>query len=169
MHWFDWMTLAIVVVVAIVQTIRGMRAGGMGLPIFEMAGLILAAVAAVQFSGPLAQMLHWHKHLIMLIIFVVLGIGAFFLGRLLFNLTQWSFQSLDGFFSCVAGIAAGWTIANMVLRVLIESQGGMTGSIGSLMDNAIIAREILQFRGWNWLTGLLFKAKLGPEFNPDIN
>ena len=40
------MTLALMALVTVVQTVRGVRAGGMGLPFFEAAGVIVAAVAA---------------------------------------------------------------------------------------------------------------------------
>ena len=58
MLWFDWMTLGIVVGVTIVQIVRGTKAGGMGLPLFEGAGLVLAAVIATRLTSPLAQALN---------------------------------------------------------------------------------------------------------------
>ena len=167
MQWFDWMVLAIVLVVAVVETIRGLKSGGMGLPLFDAAGLVASAVAATHLSGRIAQMLHWEKHVVMILIFVVLGICSFLVGYWLFTMTSWSFQSLDGFFSFLFGVAGGWAIAHMVLRILIESQG-VTGPIASAMGNAVIAREIFEFRGWNWVMRLLFRVKLGPEVNPDV-
>ncbi|OYD14778.1 hypothetical protein CH330_07660 [candidate division WOR-3 bacterium JGI_Cruoil_03_51_56] len=167
MQWFDWMTLTIVLGITIIQTIRGTKAGGMGLSMFDAAGLIVAAVAATHLSDGFAQALHMQKYVAMIIIFALLGIGAFILGRWLFGITGWSFQSMDGFFSFVFGVVAGWTIAHMVLRIIIESQGA-TGPVGSAIDNAIIAREIYQFRGWNSIMRLLFRAKLGPSINPDV-
>ena len=160
MQWFDWMTLGIIVAAAVVQTIRGNKAGGMGLPLFEAAGLVVAAVAATNLSGGVAQMLSMQKSTVMIIMFGVLGVGAFILGRWLFSMTGWSFQSLDGFFSFVFGVVMGWAIAHMVLRILLESQGA-TGPVGSAMAGAPVAREIFEFRTWNWLMRLLFKAKMG--------
>ena len=46
MHWFDWMALGIVVVVAILETVRANKSGGMGLALFDAAGVVVAAVAA---------------------------------------------------------------------------------------------------------------------------
>ncbi len=168
MYWFDWMALAIVVVVTVVQTIRAMKAGGMGQALFDGAGLVIAAVATNTFTKPLALATGLENWIVMLVLFVLLGAGAIILGRYLFNLTQWSFQSLDGLFSAIGGIVAGWTIAHMVLRIVIASQGGMGGEVGALIGNAIIAREVFYFKTWNALLNLLFKAKLGPEFNPDV-
>jgi fructose-1,6-bisphosphatase/inositol monophosphatase family enzyme len=65
-------------------------------------------------------------------------------------------------------VAAGWVIAHMVLRIIIMSQGEH-GAVAEAMVNAPIAREVYQFRTWNALMQLLFKAKLGPDFNPDVN
>jgi len=167
MQWFDWMSLAVVVGVAIVQTIRGTKAGGMGLPMFEAAGLVLAAVVATNLSGGVGQALHMQKSVVMIVLFLVLGVGAFVLGRWLFSVTDLSFESLDGLFSFLFGVAAGWTIAHMLLRIIVESQG-VTGPVGSAMANAPVAREIFEFRAWNWLVRLLFRAKLSPDIDPDV-
>ena len=160
MQWFDWMTLAIIVVVAIVEAVRGSKSGGFGLPLFDAAGVILAAVAATNLSSPVAQALSMQKSLVMLIMFALFTVGAFIVGYWLFGLTGWSFQSLDGLLGFLFGAATGWAVAHMVLRLLLESQG-YTGPVGSAMPNAIIAREIFEFRGWNWVMNLLFKAKFG--------
>jgi uncharacterized membrane protein required for colicin V production len=167
MHWFDWLVLAVVVVVAIVQTVRGTKAGGMGLPMFEAAGLVVAAVAAGKFAGPLAEATHLSKAMVLTVTFVLLAALAFVAGRWLFGLTGWSFQSMDGFFSFVFGVVAGWTFGYMILRIIIESQG-YNGEVATLMVNSPVAREIFSFRTWNALLRLLFKAKLGPDFNPDV-
>lgn len=167
MLWFDWMVLAIVAGAAVIQAIRAGKAGGMGLPLFEAAGVIVAAAGATGLSGPLAEVLHMQKATAMIVLFVVFTVLAFVVGRSLFSLTNWSFQSMDGFFGFLWGVALGWVIAHMVLRILIESQG-TNGPVAANMDTAIIAREVFQFRTWNSLMQLLFKAKLGPDFNPDV-
>ena len=35
MNWYDWVTLVIMTAVTIIQTVRGIRAGGVGLPLFR--------------------------------------------------------------------------------------------------------------------------------------
>jgi hypothetical protein len=159
-QWTDWMTLAIVVIVAVVEILRGSRAGGMGLALFDSGGIALAAVAATNLSGPVARLLSLQKSLVMLGVFVLLVVGALILGRWLFSVTGWSFQSLDWLLSFLFGLASGWAVAHMVLRILLESQG-YTGPVGSLMASAPVAREVFEFHGWNWLVNLLFKARLG--------
>ncbi len=167
MLWYDWMSLGIVVGVAIIQTIRGVKAGGMGLPMFEAAGLVVAAVSATKLSGPLGESLHVRTATVMIALFAVFGLLALVLGRWLFSVTGASFQSLDGFFSFVFGIVAGWIIAHMVLRIIIGSQG-TNGALASVAATSPIVREVYLFHTWNKLIGLLLRAKLGPEFNPDI-
>jgi uncharacterized membrane protein YhhN len=167
MHWYDWMTLGILVVVTITQTVRGSKAGGMGLPLFEAGGLIVAAVAATAFAGPLASMAHMRGGVTLMVLFTGMGVLAIILARWLFTITGLSFQSLDGFFSFIFGLVAAWTIAHMVLRIVMESQG-VNGEIATQIANAPVAREIFQFRTWNRIMGLLFNAKLGPEINPDV-
>jgi hypothetical protein len=166
MFWFDWMTLGIVLAVAINQTVRGVKAGGMGLPLFEACGLVVAAVASTNLSGGISQAVHMQKSVIMIVLFLLLSIGAFVGARWLFTVTEWSFESLDGFLSFVFGLVAGWTIAHMVLRIIIEFQGSAS-PVAAMMPDAQVAREVFQFRGWNWLMRLLFRARLMPEFNPD--
>jgi hypothetical protein len=166
MHWYDWMTLLIVVAGTIIQTVRGSRAGGMGLPLFEAAGVVVAAVGATAFTHGLAGLIHVSESVVLLVLFLALSILAFIVARWLFTLTALSFQSLDGFFSFLFGLVLAWTVAHMVLRIIIMSQGG-NGEIAAQMANSPVAREVYEFRTWNALMRLLFKARLAPEFNPD--
>jgi len=167
MQLYDWMSLGIVVGVAIIQTVRGVKAGGLGLPMFEAAGLIVAAVGATKLAGPLGASLHVRAGTVMIVLFLVFGVLAFVLGRWLFSVTGTSFQSLDGFFSFVFGLVAGWTVAYMVLRIIIESQGA-NGALASVAATSPVVREVYLFHTWNKIMAVLFRAKLGPEFNPDV-
>jgi hypothetical protein len=166
MHWYDWMTLAIVVGGTIIQTVRGSKAGGMGLPLFEAGGVIVAAVGATAFTHGLAVTIHVSESVVLLVLFLVFSVVGFIVARWLFTLTGMSFQSLDGLFSFLFGLVLAWTVAHMVLRIIIMSQGG-NGELATQMANAPVAREVYQFRTWNALMRLLFKAKLAPDFNPD--
>jgi hypothetical protein len=153
MKWFDWMSLAIVLGTALIQKIRTSKAGGMGLAFFEMGGLIVSAIAANALAMPLAQAIGI-RHLVMLIVlFVLFVILTFVFSRWLFNLTEWSFHSLDDFFGFLWGLGAGLVIAHMVLRVIIESQGSNGMVLPDLAD-APIAREIYYFKTWNALRSL---------------
>jgi Co/Zn/Cd efflux system component len=166
MHWFDWTALAVVVAVTIVQTIRGAKQG-MGLVLYEALGLVVSAVGATALSGPLADAMHMEKAVVLIVLFLVFGVLAFVLAYLLFTATHWSFESLDGFLSCLFGLVGGWAIAHMVLRVILTSQGEH-GELASALSTSLVCQEIFQFRTWNALLRLLFRAKLGPDFNPDV-
>lgn len=166
MHWYDWMTLVIVVGGAIVQTVRGSKAGGMGLPLFEAGGVVVAAVGATAFTHGLADLIHVSESVVLLALFLALSVLALIVARWLFTLTALSFESLDGLFSFLFGLVLAWTVAHMVLRILIMSQGG-NGEIAAQMANSPVAREVYQFRIWNALIQMLFKARLAPEFDPD--
>lgn len=166
MRWYDWMTLVIVVGGTIIQTVRGSKAGGMGLPLFEAAGVMVAAVGATAFTYGLADMIHVSESVVLLVLFLVLSVAAFAVARWLFTLTALSFRSLDGLFSLIFGLVLAWTVAHMVLRIVIMSQDG-NGEVAAQMANSPVAREVFQFRTWNALMRLLFKAKLGPDINPD--
>ncbi|MEO0009314.1 MAG: hypothetical protein ABIK22_00230 [candidate division WOR-3 bacterium] len=168
MFWFDWMSLGIVVGVAIIQTVRTGKAGGMGLTLFEAAGLVAAAVGATGLAGSLAQVIGVQPVVMLIVLFLIFAVLAFIFAHWLFGVTGWSFESLDGLLGFFWGVAAGWVIAHMVLRIVIMSQGE-NGAVAEVMANAPIAREIYSFRTWNALMALLFKARLGPEFNPDVN
>lgn len=168
MFWYDWMALGVVLGVAIIQTVRTSKAGGMGLTLFEFGGLVVAAVGAVNLSGSLAELIGVQRLVMMVILFVVFAVIGFIVARWLFGLTGWSFESLDGFFGFVWGFGAGVVIAHMILRLIIESQGP-NGAVAENLVNAPIAREVFYFKTWNALMNLLFKAKLGPDFNPDVN
>jgi hypothetical protein len=166
MHWYDWMTLTIVVVGTIIQIVRGSRAGGMGLPLFEAFGVVASALGAIAFTHGLAGMIHVSESVVMLALFVVFSGFSFIIARWLFTLTALSFESFDGLLSLIFGLVLAWTVAHMVLRIVIMSQGG-NGEVATQMVNSPVAREVYQFRTWNALMRLLFKAKLGPDFSPD--
>ena len=166
MHWYDWMTLLILVAVTIIQTVRGSKAGGMGLPLFEAAGVVVAAVGATAFSHSLAGAIHVGEGVALLVLFLVFAVLAFIVGRWLFTVTALSFESFDGLLSFLFGLVMAWTIAHMVLRVVIASQGS-NGELATHVASSPVVREIFTFRTWNALMKLLFKAKLGPDFNPD--
>jgi hypothetical protein len=171
------MCLGIVAVAAIVQSIRGAKAGGMGLPLFEACGVIVAGVGATKLYGPLGLAFGMgnNKWVMLIVLFVVISVIGFLVARWLFSILGWSFESMNALMSFFWGIAAGWVIANVVLRVIIEIQGGPSGAVGAVVlgpeearAQAPIANEIMNFRTWNALMRLLFKARLGPDFNPDV-
>lgn len=175
--WFDWLCLVIVLAGAIVQAIRAGKVGGMGLPLFEACGVICAGVGATKLYEPLGLALGFgnNKWVMLIVLFVVFSVLAFLLARWLFSILSWSFESMDALFGFFLGIALGWVVANVVLRVIIEIQGGASGAVGVIVlgpeearAQAPIANEIMNFRTWNAIMRLLFKAKLGPEFNPDV-
>ncbi len=168
MMWYDWMSLAVVLGVAIIQTVRTSKAGGMGLTLFEAGGLIVAATSANSLAGSLAQTIGIQPAVMLVILFIFFSVIAFIFARWLFGLTGWSFESLDSFFGFIWGVVAGWVIAHMLLRIVILSQGP-NGAVAETIVNAPIAREVYYFKTWNSILNLLFKAKLGPEFNPDVN
>ncbi len=165
MHWYDWVGLATLVVVTVVQTVRGTKMG-IGLVLFEAAALIVAAVGATAIGGPLAELIHVQKAVAIIITFLLFGILGFIVAHWFYALLPWSSESLDGFLSLFCGLAAGWTIAHMVLRIIIESQGP-NGEVASMVANSVIVRELYGFHTWNAILRLLFRAKLGPEINPD--
>ncbi len=167
MHWYDWMTLAILVVVTIIQTVRGSKAGGMGLPLFEAAGVVVAAVGATTFSRSVAGSVHLSEGAALVGLFLVFSVLAFVVGRWLFAITGLSFESFDGLLSFLFGLVMAWTIAHMVLRVVMVSQG-QHGYLATHIASSPVAREVFSFRTWNALMKLLFRAKLGPDINPDV-
>ena len=167
MHWYDGMALAIIVVVTIVQIVRGSKAGGMGLPLFEAAGVVVAAAASTAFSRNLSRVIHVRESTVLLALFIAFAVLAFIIARWLFTLTALSLQSLDGFFSFLFGLVLAWTVAHMFLRIMMVSQEG-GGELAANLATSPVAREVYSFRTWNALMRLLFKAKLGPDFDPDV-
>ena len=165
LYWQDWLTLAIMAAVTVIQTVRGSKAG-MGLPLFEAACVIVAAVAAIAHSHTLADMIHARQGVVLLGLFIVLAVLAFAVARWLYVLTGLSFQSLDGVLSFVFGLVLAWTVAHMVLRAMVMSAGDIDAA--SVLANSPVAREVFSFRTWNALMRLMFKARFGPDLDPDI-
>lgn len=163
MNWYDVLTLAIMAVVTTVQTIRGVRAGGMGLPLFEAAGVVVAVAATTALSHDLAGAIHAEESTVMFALFVAFVLVAFFVGRWLFALTGLSLQSLDGIFSFFCGLVMAWAVAHMFLRIMMTSEPGVAAE---MIAGSSVAREVFWFRTWNALMRLLFNAQVGADFNP---
>jgi hypothetical protein len=162
MNWYDWITLVIMALVTVIQTVRGVRAGGMGLPLFEAAGVVLAAVAATAFAHTLAGPIQARDTTMMLVLFIVFSVLAFFVARWLFELTALALQPYDGIFSVLCGLVMAWAVAHMFLRIMVGSAGSESADI---IANSPIAREVYQFQSWKALMRLLFN-KAGPDFDP---
>jgi hypothetical protein len=111
-------------------------------------------------------MIHARQGVVLLGLFIVLAVLAFAVARWLYVLTGLSFQSLDGVLSFVFGLVLAWTVAHMVLRAMVMSAGDIDAA--SVLANSPVAREVFSFRTWNALMRLLFKAKFGPDLDPDI-
>lgn len=167
MQWFDWMSLGIILVVAVLETIRARNSGGFGQALFDALGLITAAVGSTWLAGPVANLLGAQKWIFTLGIFVLLAIGSLIVSRVLFSAAEWSSDSFDGVLSFTFGVACGWVITNMTLRVLIQQQGDL-GDVSQMMHNAPVAREVFRFRLWNMLLRQLFNINLGPEIDIDV-
>lgn len=163
MNWYDWITLVIVALVTVIQTVRGVRAGGMGLPLFEAAGVVLAAVAATAFAHTLAGPIQARDTTMMLVLFIVFSVLAFFVARWLFALTALSLQPFDGILSVLCGLVMAWAVAHMFLRIMVGSAGSESADI---IANSPIVREVYQFQSWKALMRLLFETKAGPDFDP---
>lgn len=168
MKWFDWLSVAIVLVMAIIQTIRTSKAGSMSLTFFEMGGLIVAAFGANVFAGPLAQATGIQRVIVLIVLFLIFAMLGLVFAHWLFAITGWSFAPFDSFFGFIWGVAAGWVIAHMVLRIIIEYQGPK-GAIASTIANAPIGKEIYYFKGWNAVMNFLFKLGLGPDSTLNAN
>jgi hypothetical protein len=165
MNWYDWVTLMIMAIVTVVQTVRGVRAGGVGLPLFEAAGVVVAAAAATSFVHGLAGPIHARDSTVMLPLFIAFSVLAFIVAHWLAALTTLSFQSFDGVFSLFCGLVMAWAVAYMFLRIMI---GSAEGEAAKAIANSPVAREVFQFRTWNALIRLLFKVKSGPDFDQDL-
>jgi hypothetical protein len=160
-QWYDWVALLIIAASTIIQIVRGSKVG-FGLPLFEAAGAVVAAVAATAFSRGLAGVISVHQGVILPVLFVVFAGIALIVARWLFALTGWSFKSYDGAYSILFGLVLGWAIAHVFLGSVVASQGA--NGVATQMAHAPVAREVYQFRTWNALMRLLTTAKHGPDF-----
>lgn len=161
MYWHDWVTLAIMAAVVVVQIIRGSKTSA-GLIMFEAAGAVIAAAAATAFAPGLAGVTHVSEYTVIFVLFVVFLVVAFLLAHMLYAMTGLSFQSFDGFLSLFFGLVLAWAVAHMFLRIMI---GSVEGDGAQAIANSPVAREVFQFRTWNALMRLLFKVK-GSDIDP---
>jgi hypothetical protein len=164
--WFDGVTLALMALVTVVQTVRGIKAGGMGLPFFEAAGVVVASVAATSLSHELARSINVRESTVLLALFLAFSVLAFVVAHWLSALTSLSFQSLDGVLSLLCALAMAWVVGHMFLRIMIGSAD--SESVEAIAKSPV-AREILRFRTWRALMRLLFRAKESPDIEPGLD
>jgi hypothetical protein len=162
MHWYDWLALLVLAVVTVTQVVRGSKAG-FGLTLLEAAAAAVVAVLATWLGTGLANLIRLNTGLVLLVVFLILAFPALVAARWLFALTGWSFRSHDGAYSIIFGLALGWVVAHMLLRVIVGVQGPR-GDLAKHITAMPVAREVFQFRTWNALTSLLFTARHGPAY-----
>jgi len=155
------MALLIIAASTIIQVVRGSKEG-FGLPLFEAAGAVVAAVAATALSRWLTGVIHVHQGVVLPVLFFVLAGIALIVARWLFTLTGWSFRSYDGACSIPFGLGLGWAIAYVFLGIVVAAQGA--NGVATQIAHAPVAREVYQFRTWNALTRPFVTAKHGPDF-----
>ncbi len=163
MNSVDILGIGVILFFAILQTIRGRN--GMGKPLFEMIGVIIAAFASVSWYEGLAKISGISPALAIAILFILLGFLSIFFANLLFSITDWSFESLDMFFSFFFGIALGWAVSHILFNLLILSYG-KASPFAYAVEESRVAKEILEFKTFKAIIALLYRAKLGPEITP---
>ncbi|MFO7676281.1 MAG: hypothetical protein R6X12_08210 [bacterium] len=168
MLWFDWMTLGIILAVAVLQAVGAAKVDGFSLALFQALFVSLAAVAAVALYRPLALALNLERWVALAGLFIVLGIAALLLGRLAYSFTGWSFGTFDAPLGFIFGLVTGWAVAHVVLRVIVEKQG-YSGPVAQNLARAPVAAEVYWFRTWNKLASVLFKARFGGREMWDVD
>jgi hypothetical protein len=161
LQWYDWMALLMIAASTIIQVVHGSK-DGFGLPLFEAAGAVVAAVAATALSRWLTGVIHVHLCVVLPVLFLVFAGIALIVARWLFTLTGWSVRSYDGACSIPFGLVLGWAMAHVFLGIVVAAQGA--NGVATQISHAPVAREVYQFRTWNALTRLLTTAKDGPDF-----
>ncbi len=164
MNSLDILGILILLFFALLQAYRGRD--GMGRPFFEMLGGIIAIAATISWSEGLARSLGVAEWLSLLLLFIFTGFFSFLFANLLANIAEWSFGSLDSFFSFFFGLALGWAVAYFLFRFLVLILGKDSAFAYNLEDSRL-AKEILEFKFFKSLLGLLYRARLGPEITPE--
>ena len=160
-HWYDWTALLIIAAGTIIQIARGRKAG-FGLPLFEAAGAVVAAVAAKAVSRSLAEAIRVHQGVLLIVLFLVFAGIALIVADWLFALTGWSPRSRDGVYSILFGLVLGWVVAHVFLGMVVAAQGA--NGVATEMAYAPVAREVYQFRTWNAVMRLFTPARHSPDF-----
>jgi drug/metabolite transporter superfamily protein YnfA len=160
MKWFDFTVLGIMLVIIIVQTIRGGK--GMGLILLEAIGLLGCAKLATSVYESASRAIAISPQLAFAGIFVLSAIIWLIIASILHNYTQWSWGGFDFFFSFIFGVVCAWTVGHMFLRFLIILYGPNSVPASSIMESPV-TKEILYFKTFTALFNLLNRARLAPE------
>jgi hypothetical protein len=163
MNWVDMVSLAIVITVTVIYSIRGKDA--MGVALFDMAAVVVAAWAATKFHTTIAQQIHLSSQTTYAILFIVLLAILLFASSRLFNFMQFQFSPFNTFVSFFAGIIAGWAFAFVLLQVISEAavDGGPTANA---VASSSVASEIVHFHTIVTTTAHLDSATLFQDHEP---
>lgn len=143
MNWIDFLTIGIVVVVAVIFALRGREFVSAAL--FDAGAIVLAAWTGHKAHPGAAELLNISPLLAYIIIFVVVGAVMIFVSAKLHQLTQWDFHPFNALVSFFLGIIAAWAIAYVVLEAMLV--GTTPGSDTRYkISESPVAAEILTFR-----------------------
>jgi len=163
MNWVDYASLAIVILITVIYTIRGKDA--MGVAVFDMAATVVAAWAATKFHPWFSQAIHLSSPLTYAILFVVLLAILLFASGRLFNFMQLQFSPFNTFISFIAGVIAGWAFAFVALQVITEATAN-GGPTADAVAASSVASEIVHFHTIEATTARLDSVTLFQDHEP---
>ncbi|MEO0077695.1 MAG: hypothetical protein ABIK86_01660 [candidate division WOR-3 bacterium] len=156
MNWVDIISLALLVVVILIFTLRGREA--MGSALFDMAALVVAAWSTHKLYAVLGELTGLGETATYIILFVLLSALLLFVASRLFKITQLAFNPFDVFLSFLFGIVAAWAVTYALLEVIMISVTADSRTAEDLRDSRV-ATEILQFRTLTGTKALLDSAR----------
>jgi hypothetical protein len=142
MSWIDIVTLAVVVTVTVIYTIRGRDF--LGVALFDAGAAVVAAWAAHTLHRAIAQSIGISPPVAYIILFVLLLALLLFASARLFNLIQLQFTPFNTLVSFILGIVAGWAFAYVLLEVIGLSVSPESPTADKL-ESSSVASEILHF------------------------
>jgi hypothetical protein len=160
MKWFDFAVLIIILIIIILQTVRGSK--GMGKILLEAIGLLGCTKLSLSLYEKVSQALTISYPLSLAGIFVIGAIIWIVIAGMLDNLTQWSWGQFDSIFSFIFGVICAWTVGHIFLRFLLLLYGP-DSTVADLIRESPISKEILFFKTFTSIVNLLNRARIGQE------
>ena len=148
MTWFDIVAIALILLIAWIESLRGF-----GRAIFDFVGGLIALKIATFVAGPLAKaapLLQPESHaeaFWLSVVFLLQVIIIIIATKFIYETTLLSLDVLDPVVGGLLGCASGIVVAHIFIRILLVAYANT--DFGTAVLNSFVGQEVIMFRSYH--------------------
>ena len=154
MNWIDFIIIVIMLGITVVEMKRGF-----GKAVFDFAALLVAIRGAYMLQGPLSDVIKLtlrpatDKAILFAALFIVIGGGLMYLGRLLYSTTLISAEFFEPLLGGICGIGMGIILSHALMRIIALGSGSDAPIV---ISTSALGKEFLTFDSYHRLVEFLY-------------